>query len=98
MEERKPIVKVKPDTSHNIILESRRKLSVSAVEEIISFNDEEIVLATAMGVLQITGKELHINKLSVESGETVISGSIEKLNYIEEQGEKGEGFFARLFK
>ncbi len=98
MEERKPIVKVKPDTAHNIILESRKKLSVSAVEEIISFNDEEIILATSMGVLEISGKELHIHKLSVESGETVISGTVEELKYVDSQGEKSEGFFAKLFK
>lgn len=98
MEERKPIVKVKPDLSHNIILESRKKISISAVEEIISFNDEEIVLATQMGVLEITGRELNINKLSVDSGETVITGNLISLKYIDNNLEKGEGFFAKLFK
>ena len=42
MEDRKPVVKPKSDFAHNIILEGRKKLSVSGVEEIESFNDEEI--------------------------------------------------------
>lgn len=98
MEEKKPVVRVKADTNHNIIVEGRRKISISGVEEIISFNDEEIILATTMGVLKIEGSELHINKLSVETGETIISGISEKLEYLEKQNEKSEGFFTRLFK
>lgn len=99
MEDRKPVVKPKSDFAHNIILESRKKLSVSGVEEIESFNDEEIVLLTSMGTLIVNGSDLHINKLSVESGETVISGTVTKTEYVDRDStQKGEGFFAKLFK
>ena len=98
MEERKLVRTVKTDTVLNLIMENRKKLSVSGVEDVESFNEEEIVLHTDMGVLVIRGEQLHINKLSVEIGEVIIEGSIEGIEYVEARHGKGGSFLSRMFK
>ncbi len=97
MDERKVMRQSRSDIIHNIIMESRKKLSVSGVEDVESFHEEEIVLHTGMGILIVEGDNLHINKLSVDTGEVAIDGEISALRYVEATGGKG-GFFGRLFK
>ena len=100
MEEKKTLTKAKQETIHNLILENRKKLSVSGIEEVESFNEEEIVLRTSHhGVLVIKGTDLHINKLNVDSGDVKISGEVSTLDYIDESLKaKGPGFFAKLLR
>lgn len=96
--ETKQMVK-KTDCLHNIIIESRKKITVSGVEDVESFNEEEIILHTGMGVMIIRGGGLHINKLSIESGETSITGEINSLDYPENFGRsKSAGFLGRLLR
>lgn len=84
---------------HNLILESRKKLTLSGIEDVDSFDEESIVLLTDTGTLSIRGEGLHINKLSVETGEVSIEGHVDSLVYSDGRGgkEKG-GFLARLFR
>ena len=56
------------ETPHNLILEDRRRLSVSGVMEVISFDDSQVVMETDRGVLTVDGGELHVEKLSLDVG------------------------------
>ncbi|MBQ7791922.1 MAG: YabP/YqfC family sporulation protein [Clostridia bacterium] len=44
----------------NIILESREKLSVSGVLDILTFDEDEITLETELGQLNIKGENLKV--------------------------------------
>ena len=83
MEDKKTVRTIKTDTAHNIIMENRHKISVSGVSDVESFNEEEVVLHTAMGGLVVKGQGLHINKLSIEIGEVSLEGDIDGIDYIE---------------
>ena len=83
---------------HNIVMEGRRRISVSGVDDVESFDEHEIVMGTAQGVLVLIGKDLRIEKLSLDTGDVMIEGMIDKLEYESDVGDTGEGFFARLFK
>lgn len=67
----------------NIILESRKRLSVSGVTEVMSFDEQEIVMRTALGELTVRGGELKVENLAVESGELTVSGRVDVLGYRE---------------
>jgi sporulation protein YabP len=82
---------------HNCILEDRKKLSVSGVNDVPSFDEESIVAVTDYGELTIRGEKLHITKLSLEVGELTIEGSINCLQY-SEVVEKSGGFLSRVFR
>ncbi len=98
MEEKKLIRTVKTETTHNLIMENRRRLSVSGVSDVESFNEEEIILHTDMGGLMIKGTGLHINKLSVEIGEVSLEGEIDGIDYVETKKNKGAGILSRMFR
>lgn len=99
MEEKKFVNKPVREMSHNVILEGRRKLSVSGVEDVESFDELTVILYTSMGNLTIKGGNLHINKLSVESGEVVVEGDIDSLVYSDNENSKDRaGFFTKLFR
>ncbi len=84
-------------TPHNLILEGRKKLSLSGVSDVDSFDDQTIVLYTGQGELCVRGINLRIGKLSVETGELSVEGEINSLTYSDQQ-KSGGGFFSKLFK
>lgn len=84
--------------AHNIILENRRLLTVSGVTDVDSFDERSIIAYTSLGELAIRGKDLHINKLDVESGELVVSGEIAALVYGEGERRAPTNVLARLFR
>ena len=81
---------------HNIILEDRSHLSVSGVEDVDSFDDRQIVVRTEKGSLILRGSGLHIGKLSLETGELVVTGLFTDFGY-EETAPSGS-LWSRLFK
>ena len=97
MEERR-ISGLSSNLNHNIIMENRSKISISGVEDVDSFDEQTVILFTSAGLLTVRGRNFHINKLSVDSGEVVIEGDVESLTYSEAMAREGGGFFAKIFK
>ncbi|MDR2530972.1 MAG: YabP/YqfC family sporulation protein [Oscillospiraceae bacterium] len=83
-------------SSHAVSLVGRRKLVVSSVDDIESFDEQLIVLHTSAGVLIIRGSALKIEKLSTDGGELSVSGKVDAMDYEDESVKSG--LFARLFK
>lgn len=100
MDEKRNIKTIKSDVVHNVIMENRTKVSVSGVDDVESFNEDEIVLHTEnRGVLILKGADLHINKLNVDSGDVNITGEIDSMEYVENSLKtKGPGLFGRMFR
>ena len=73
---------------HNAILENRQRLQLSGVTDVDSFDEDEIRLFTQLGELTIKGKDLHINEISVESGDVSVEGDIWALVYGEKDRKK----------
>jgi len=83
----------------NIMLKDRRRLMVSGVRHVESFNEECIILDTENGILIIRGAGLHINKLNVESSELDVEGDICAMEYLDGGvPQRKGGFFSGLFR
>ena len=91
--EEKEKLPIKP---HNVIMEDRARLSVSGVLDVESFDDRQIIAKTSKGNLIIRGSELHIDKLSLDTGELVVTGLVTDLGY--EETASGGNLWPRLFK
>ena len=83
---------------HNIVMESRKSLSVSGINDVDSFDEQTIVAYTNMGELTIKGFGIHINKLSIETGDLFVEGEIYSLSYSDNEKSKGKSLFSQLFK
>lgn len=86
-----------PDVPHNVVIEGRARAAVSGVTDVESFDETVVAINTTKGALIVRGEQLHMEKLSLDSGEIVIEGHIRSLDYEDEAAPSG-GFFSRLFK
>lgn len=68
---------------HRLSLNERKELSVTGVTEVVSFDEETVVLRTALGTLIIQGSGLHLNNLSLNGGQVEVSGTVSTLVYQE---------------
>jgi len=83
---------------HNLILENRNVLSMTGVTDVDSFDENTIVLFTQLGELTIQGKDLHINSMSVETGNLSVEGDVWSLVYGDKDKRKASSFLSKLFK
>lgn len=83
----------------NLILENRGKLSISGVLDVLSFDDQVIMVETELGLLTIKGENLRINKLSIDTSEVIVEGNISYLAYSNKETEKSKGsIISKIFK
>lgn len=84
----------------NIIIENREKMSVSGVIDVESFNDENVVIDTDLGVLVVRGEDLRISRLNLDISELNIEGDIFSCEYGDRDSSKSKtlGFLGRMFK
>lgn len=97
MEERKN--NINSTIMQNLVLENREKLSISGVLDVLSFDDQIVIVETELGLLTIKGENLKINKLSIDTEEVIVEGEIINLGYSEKDDEKkGGSFLNKIFK
>lgn len=90
----KNIVKV----PHSLTLDNRKKLEISGVLNVDSFDEQNIIAYTDLGELSVKGKNLHISKLNLENGELIIQGNISSMVYANKNSKKKQGMFSKFFK
>ena len=84
-----------PEKRHSLSLKNREKLSLDGVCEVLSFDEEAVLLKTALGRLTVEGENLHVTKLLLDCGEVNIEGKIRAIFYDEERDSSRIGFFRR---
>ncbi len=70
---------------HSLILNERALLDITAVDDVLSFDESLISLSVGSEVLNISGSSLSIKKLSLENGEVTVAGNVSAIVYFEEQ-------------
>lgn len=78
-----------------IIIKSRKNLTVSGVVDVLSFDENAVSLSTALGTLAIEGEELHVKKMDMASGECVLEGRIHACFYVDDRTKGKKGLFGR---
>ena len=83
----------------NLVLENREKLSISGVLDVLSFDDQVVIVETELGLLNVKGENLRINKLSIDTSEVVVEGEIYSLNYSDKNPDKkASSLLGKIFK
>ena len=84
---------------HRFSLENRRKAVITGVQDIHSFNENEILLQTEAGKVQIKGEQLHVKSLDLEKGEAEIEGKVNSVSYLTKNAQKKEEpLLKRMFR
>ncbi len=82
--------------NHNLIVENRKKFTLSGIKDVLSFDDETVMLDTVLGKLAIKGTGLHVKNFNTETGDLVGEGKLHAFVYTVADAENG--FFSRLFR
>ena len=81
---------------HKLTLNDRKSLLLSGTAEVISFDENAVVLKTGLGVLMVQGQQLHLKTLSPENGQVAVDGQITALFY--EEPRTAGGLLQKLFR
>lgn len=68
---------------HTLKLIERKKLSITGVAEVISFEETAVLLRTNLGILLIQGSDLQLKTLSQDGGQVEVDGTVSSLAYEE---------------
>lgn len=80
----------------SIILKNRNLLSLTGVEKVFEANPTKVQVQVAGSILGVSGQNLNINKLDVDSGEVKVEGIIDELKF--SQAQQKTNFFKKMFK
>lgn len=84
---------------HEIKISDRREIFLTGIKKISSFDNEEFLLESNMGVILIKGSGLEILRLDTHDGNVKIKGKINSFTYLDgESKQDKESFFTKLFK
>ena len=67
--------------------------------DVLSFDDQVIMVETELGLLTIKGENLRITKLSIDTSEVIVEGNISYLAYSNKEVEKNKSsIISKIFK
>lgn len=90
--------KIKENSVHKLSMLNREKLTVTGVEDVGSFDEDQITVYTTEGMMTLKGVDFKINRLNVEDGELEIEGEVDSIVYSSNHKSGGGSFFGRIFK
>ncbi len=84
-----------PARWHSLSLEGREKLNITGVDDVSGFDEGLVVLRTGQGELTVRGRELHIERIDLDSGMLELHGHVQELSY--DEPTEGRSLWNRLF-
>jgi len=85
---------------HMVSMENRERITMTGIVDVLSFDEEAVVVQIEDGLLLLHGEGLHVGRLNLDEGEVLVDGLVSSLEYVEEGiGGKGKhGFLSRLLR
>ena len=90
------VLEEKKTVNHSLIIENRKKFTISGIKDVISFDEETIVTDSVMGKLVIKGDGLHILNFNTETYDLSGEGKVHAIVYT--ANEQGGSFFSKIFR
>jgi len=87
--------------NHVFNLVERKNVSISGVKKVDSFDSEEFLIESVMGIIILKGEGLELIKLDTMQGVVTIKGMVNSLTYVDEATTKKSrenSVISRLFK
>ena len=85
--------------SHEIKVVDRSVMNLTGISKISSFDDQEFLMESNMGVILLKGEGLEIVKLDTHDGNVKIKGKLYSIAYMDNMKKnKDESLLSKLFK
>jgi len=86
---------------HVVTITNREQVSIGGVIHVDSFDDQEIVVDTDLGNLNLKGEDLHIKQLNLDEGLLDIEGVVNSVTYTvraKGRGAKAKNILERILR
>lgn len=83
------------NAAHTILIEGRRRMRITGVTDVESFQEDEMTVQTQAGTLTVWGEGLKLGKLNPEDGQVLLEGNIVTIEYEQPQPERRSLFFRK---
>lgn len=70
-----------PIHPHTLTLSERQNMQLTGIEQVLAFDDKQLLLQTSKGNLAISGEGIHITSLLLEDGRLSFDGRVDALSY-----------------
>lgn len=84
--------------NHMLTIDNRAKLTVTAVTDVDSFNEQNILIKLVQGGLVLKGERLHIEKLDLAEGKVIITGDVQSVVYTKKRDKEESSFLKKILK
>ena len=84
-----------PTSAHTILIENRRRMRITGIVDVESFQEDEMTVLTQAGALTVWGEGLKLGKLNPEDGHVLLEGDIISIEYEQPQPERKPFLFRR---
>lgn len=88
----------KAKSRHTITLDERERLKMGGVLEVLSFDEEGVMMETDCGLVIVKGSGLHIGKLDLETGDVTVEGEIDGITYSDSIAQNKNSILHKLFR
>lgn len=83
---------------HTVTVEEREKVRIGGVLEVLSFDEEGVMMETTCGLLILKGSGLHIGKLDLDAGDVTVDGSVDSIFYSDGSFTEKHSILGKLFR
>ena len=83
---------------HTLHMEERERIQIGGVLEVLSFDEEGVMMETTCGLLLLRGAGMHIGKLDLDAGDVVVDGSIDSITYSDGSLAEKHSILGKLFR
>ncbi len=88
-----------PKIPHGFVVQERAHVEIKGMTEVISFDENSVLLATTGGNMCIEGRGLKVNVLDVKEGNVTVDGHVDSVYYSDlELDDRPHGLLGRLFR
>lgn len=82
--------------NHYLTVENRDKMTISQVTDVEAFDEETLWANLKEGGVEITGENLNIEKLDLQEGALIVTGTICSIVYTDRKKKEKSRFIKRL--
>ena len=88
-----------PKAPHGFVVQDRAHVEIKGMTEVISFDENSVLLATTGGNMCVEGRGLRVNILDVKEGIVTVDGHVDSIYYSDvEPDDRSRGLLGRLFR
>ena len=79
--------------NQQIVISDRKKVEIDSVSAVSAFDEDGVLVETALGKISVEGRDLKIENFEKATGKILITGTIICVFYLEKtEKKKGRGF------